>query len=78
MICTMNQYVEHIRRGSLAARELADWALSHGLTSLTTEDVSHLLGVPAAFSRRRVACGCLWLPSTVRGELPTPCSTSKT
>lgn len=55
MICTMNQYVEHIRRGSLAARELADWALSHGLTSLTTEDVSHLLGVPASQVPQRMA-----------------------
>ena len=51
----MNQYIEHIPRGSVSAPELADWALSHGVTSLTTEDVSHLCGVPTNQVPQRLA-----------------------
>lgn len=51
----MNQYIEHTRQGSVAAPELPDWALSHGVTSFTTEDASHLLGVPACQVSQRLA-----------------------
>ncbi len=32
----MNQYIEHVAKGSVRASELPDWALSHGVTSFTT------------------------------------------
>ncbi|MDO4849564.1 MAG: type IV toxin-antitoxin system AbiEi family antitoxin [Coriobacteriia bacterium] len=51
----MHQYIEHISRGSVSAPELSDWALSHGVTSLTTEDVSHLCGVPTNQVPQRLA-----------------------
>ncbi len=51
----MNQYIEHTPQGSVAAPELADWALSHGVTSFTTEEVSHLCGVPACQVPQRLA-----------------------
>ena len=51
----MNQYIEHTAKGSVAAPELPDWALSHGVTSFTTEEVSHLCGVPANQVSQRLA-----------------------
>ncbi len=51
----MNQYVEHTAKGSVAAPQLPDWALSHGVTSLTAEDVSHLCGVPVNQVPQRLA-----------------------
>ena len=42
----MNKSIEHTPKGSVPAPELPDWALSRGVTSLTTKDVSHLCGVP--------------------------------
>ena len=42
----MNQCIEHVAKGSVRASELPDWALSYGVTSFTTQEVSHLCGVP--------------------------------
>lgn len=43
----MNHLIETTRTGSVPASELPDWALSHGVTSLSTEEVMHLCGMPA-------------------------------
>ncbi len=51
----MNQYIEHTVKGSVAAPELPDWALSHGVTSFTTEEVSYLCGVPVSQVPQRLA-----------------------
>lgn len=66
MMRHMNQYVEHIEEGTVAAPELADWALSHGVSSLATEDVAHLLGVPANQVPQRMA------PLRRRGRVFSP------
>lgn len=51
----MNQLIEHTSRGSVAAPELPDWALSHGITSFTTEEAAHLCGVPERQVPQRLA-----------------------
>ncbi len=51
----MNQYVANIPRGSVAAQNLAEWALSHGVVSLSTGEVAHLCGVPASQVPQRMA-----------------------
>lgn len=51
----MNQLIEHTTRGSVAAPELPDWALSHGITSFTTEEAAHLCGVPKGQVSQRLA-----------------------
>ena len=43
----MNQYVEHVAKGSARASEPPDWALSHGVASFTAREVSRLCGAPA-------------------------------
>ena len=43
----MNQYVEHVAKGSARAPEPPDWALSHGVASFTAREVSRLCGAPA-------------------------------
>ncbi len=51
----MNQYIEHTVKGTVAAPELPDWALSHGVTSFTTEEASYLCGVPVSQVPQRLA-----------------------
>lgn len=51
----MNHLVTSTARGSVSASNLADWALSHGLTSLDTPDVMHLCGLPANQVSQRMA-----------------------
>lgn len=51
----MNQYIANIPSGSVAAQNLADWALSHGVASLTTAEVAHLCGIPANQVPQRMA-----------------------
>lgn len=54
-ICNMNHLIETTRTGSVSASELSDWALSHGVTSLSTEEVMHLCGLPANQVSQRMA-----------------------
>ena len=50
----MNHIVGTTREGSVPAHELPDWAPSPGVTSLSTEDVMRLCGLPAnQVSQRR-------------------------
>lgn len=51
----MNHIVETTRAGSIRASELPDWALSHGITSLSTAEVMHLCGLPANQVSQRMA-----------------------
>lgn len=51
----MNHLVETTCAGSVSASELSDWALSHGVTSLSTEEVMRLCGVPANQVSQRMA-----------------------
>lgn len=51
----MNKFIEQVEQGSVAAPDLPDWALSHGVTSFTTEEVAHLCGVPARQVPQRLA-----------------------
>ena len=51
----MNQYINNIPDGSVRATDVADWALAHGISSLTTAEVSHLIGVPANQVSQRMA-----------------------
>ena len=51
----MNHFIETVRSGSVQAYELSDWALSHGITSLSTEEVMHLCGLPANQVSQRMA-----------------------
>lgn len=55
MIRNMNQRIENIPSGTISATELPDWALAHGIGSLTTGDVAHLIGVPASHVLQRMA-----------------------
>lgn len=51
----MNHLIETACAGSVPASELSDWALSHGITSLSTEEVMHLCGLPANQVSQRMA-----------------------
>ena len=51
----MNHLIETTREGSVPASELSDWALSHGVTSLSTEEVMHLCSLPANQVSQRMA-----------------------
>ena len=51
----MNHLVETTHTGSVPASELPDWALSHGVTSLSTAEVMRLCGLPANQVSQRMA-----------------------
>lgn len=51
----MDQIINNIQASTVPAYELADWALSHGVSSLTTEEVSWLCGIPAGHVSQRMA-----------------------
>ena len=51
----MNHMLETTLAGSVPASELSDWALSHGVTALSTEEVMHLCGIPANQVSQRMA-----------------------
>ena len=51
----MNHMVEAMPAGSVPASELSDWALSHGVTALSTEEVMRLCGLPANQVSQRMA-----------------------
>lgn len=51
----MNHLIETTHTGSVPASELSDWALSHGVTSLSTAEVMHLCGLPANQVSQRMA-----------------------
>jgi predicted transcriptional regulator of viral defense system len=51
----MNHIIEKTPPGSVRASELPDWALSHGVTALTTAEVMHLCGLPASQVPQRMA-----------------------
>ena len=51
----MNHIIETTQAGSVPASGLPDWALSHGITSLTTEEVMHLCALPANQVSQRMA-----------------------
>lgn len=46
ILCNMEHVNENISVKRLPVSELADWALSHGVSSFTKEDVSRVCGVP--------------------------------
>lgn len=62
----MNPYIENIEQGSVKATSISDWALSRGISALTTDDVAHLLGIPTAHVSQRLA------PLRRRSELFSP------
>lgn len=62
----MNPYIEHTECGSVKATALADWAISHGIGALSTDEVAHLLGIPTAHVPQRLA------PLRKRSELFSP------
>lgn len=51
----MIHLIETMHAGSVPASELPDWALSHGVTSLSTAEVMHLCGLPANQVSQRMA-----------------------
>lgn len=51
----MNHLVETTPAGSVRASDLPDWALSHGVKSLSTEDIMHLCALPAGQVPQRMA-----------------------
>lgn len=51
----MNHIIETTLTGSVRASELPDWALSHGVTSLSTTEVMYLCGMPANQVSQRMA-----------------------
>ena len=51
----MNHLIETTPSGSVPASGLPDWALSHGIASLSTEEVMHLCGIPANQVSQRMA-----------------------
>ena len=51
----MNHLVEKTQAGSVPSSELPDWALSHGIASLSTEEVMRLCGIPANQVSQRMA-----------------------
>lgn len=54
-LCNMNQYITQTPRGSVSVSELPDWALAHGISSLSTEEVMHLCAIPAQHISQRMA-----------------------
>ncbi len=62
----MNQYIQHTEHGSVKATNVASWALSHGIGKLTTEEIAHLIGVPANQVSQRMA------PLRKRAEIFSP------
>lgn len=51
----MNQLTQRTIAGTVPASGLADWALSHGINSLSTKEVMHLCGLPANQVSQRMA-----------------------
>ncbi len=51
----MNQLIQHTDEGSLRAVDLSDWLVSRGISSASTEDVAHLLGIPRNQVSQRMA-----------------------
>ena len=52
--------------GTVKATDLVSWLLSHGIGAATTEELSHLLGIPRNHVRQRLA------PLMKRGEMVSP------
>ena len=46
IICDMETIIQKQKSGSIKPAELPDWMVSHGLSVITTEECSHLMGVP--------------------------------
>lgn len=63
----MNQYIEHIPAASVKASNISDWALSHGVGALTTEEIAHLTGAQVTHISQRMASlrksGCIFSPA---------------
>ena len=51
----MDHVIETTAPGSVSVSNLPDWALSHGVTSLSTKDVRRLCGIPANQVSQRMA-----------------------
>ncbi len=51
----MNPYIEKTPKGSVTVTALPDWALSHGISALSTEEVMHLCAIPAQHISQRMA-----------------------
>ena len=62
----MNQYIQHIKPDSVKATRIADWALSHGISQLTTEEIAYLIGAPVNQVSQRMA------PLRRRAEIFSP------
>lgn len=46
IICNMNTIIQKQTKGKIQPSELPDWLVSHGLSTITSEECSHLLGIP--------------------------------
>ena len=67
-MCNMNAVVrEKIKNGSVRTAEIVSWLLSHGITTVTNEELSALLGVAHNQMLQRIA------PLVKRGEIISPC-----
>lgn len=54
-LCNMNPYIANIPADSVTVAQLPDWALAHGVGSLTTQDIVHLCAIPAQHVSQRMA-----------------------
>ena len=68
MLCIMNAVIrEKTKNGSIRTAEVVSWLLSHGITAVTNEDLSALLGVSKNQMLQRLA------PLVKRSEIISPC-----
>ncbi len=51
----MNTYIKNIPQGSVPVTALPDWALGHGISALSTEEVMYLCAIPAQHVSQRMA-----------------------
>lgn len=51
----MNTYIKTIPQGSVPVASLPDWALGHGISALSTEEVMYLCAIPAQHVSQRMA-----------------------
>ncbi|MEG0620026.1 MAG: type IV toxin-antitoxin system AbiEi family antitoxin [Raoultibacter sp.] len=51
----MNKIINNTHEGAIKAVELSDWLISRGISSLSTKEIAHLLGIPENQVSQRMA-----------------------
>ncbi|MEG2459401.1 MAG: hypothetical protein RSA89_06300, partial [Raoultibacter sp.] len=51
----MNKIINNTYEGAIKAVELSDWLISRGISSLSTKEIAHLLGIPENQVSQRMA-----------------------